>query len=782
VERPGAPPETLPPPRAGYDGVSGYGPDLDTKPLADRRIVLDPGHGGRWAGTRGAAGTREADVNLRVGLALCDLLRRAGAQVWLTRESDTDRASPADSSLVFDLKARAAYADSLEAEVFLSLHHNADAGGRSDVNETQTYFRRGDEGPSLDLAQALHRRFVQALRIAPARLVAGNYSVLRNTHADAACLLEPSYLTFPGTESLLVDSSAVRLEAEAYFMGLLDYFRRGTPRVESVAWDRAWTGPDAWRPVAARLSEEPLAVEAWLDGEPLAGSGLARRSAPSGGVDVLLPPATPWRDGKRAFAFRLRGQGGNHSPLRAETVAVELTAARLRLEALPAEAASGPVALTVTALDAWDRPLADTLFHRDLTWLPSPPPALVDSAGIVGLEEEGKARLYAGPNRPRNASWRVLWRGLGSNPVSVAKGAAGPWRTGRVRWEGGGGRIRGATVRDPRSGAASACDEAGFFALRADSPGPLEASAPGFHFLGPDSSGAPRLAPHAGGALLGRRVAVDAIGGGEAPDGVAPDGSAGSPINLRVAQLLADYLERAGAVVERVRLREGTLSDAERVDRIERFAAERVVRVGRRSGGPSAVGFFPGSAGGDRLARAVLHRVAAGEASYAEALGDSVRAAAIRWEDASWVLQQTSCPSVSVRFGDFADSTGAGRFSDPAWQMREAYWIFAALAEDFGAPADSERRADPLVAADLSLGSEAGPLAGVLVALDGMALLTDARGRARFERLDPALPHRSTVHWPGSPEPASAWIDLARSRAWTWERRQSAPAPAGRPR
>src|SRR5262245_26978541 len=213
--------------RAGYDGQSGYRPDLDVTPLAGRRILLDPGHGGHWAGSRGTKDTREADVNLRVGLQLAPLLRRAGAQVWLTRETDTSLVVAPDTTLATDLRLRARMADSLSVDVFLSLHHNADAGGRHDVNETQTYYRTGDEGASLDLAQRIHRRLVLGLRTGADRLLPGNYAVLRQTHVPAAVLGEASYLTYPPTEEKLADSSATELEAESYFMGLLDYFKDG---------------------------------------------------------------------------------------------------------------------------------------------------------------------------------------------------------------------------------------------------------------------------------------------------------------------------------------------------------------------------------------------------------------------------------------------------------------------------------------------------------------------------------------------------------------------------
>src|SRR5262245_785453 len=66
---------------AGRPSLAG----VDTSPLRGRRIVIDPGHGGRFDGTEGPSATREADVNLGVGLYLWGLLHDAGADARLTR-------------------------------------------------------------------------------------------------------------------------------------------------------------------------------------------------------------------------------------------------------------------------------------------------------------------------------------------------------------------------------------------------------------------------------------------------------------------------------------------------------------------------------------------------------------------------------------------------------------------------------------------------------------------------------------------------------------------------
>lgn len=152
---------------------------IDVSPVTDRTIVLDPGHGGGYRGAMGRRGTAESDVNLAVALFLWGLLEDAGAHVHLTRAADRDFVggeihppsiqplpselplersdegshplpapiqAPAES-LVSDLEARVLAANGLAPDLFLSLHHNADASGDTTRNQTQTYYRLGDAGP-----------------------------------------------------------------------------------------------------------------------------------------------------------------------------------------------------------------------------------------------------------------------------------------------------------------------------------------------------------------------------------------------------------------------------------------------------------------------------------------------------------------------------------------------------------------------------------------------------------------------------------------------------------
>ncbi len=84
-------------------------------PHAIRRIVIDPGHGGKDPGTVGGRGTEEKTVNLWMGQELADALREKDFEVLLTRTDDT----------FIPLRERAALANRYKADLFISVHCNA---------------------------------------------------------------------------------------------------------------------------------------------------------------------------------------------------------------------------------------------------------------------------------------------------------------------------------------------------------------------------------------------------------------------------------------------------------------------------------------------------------------------------------------------------------------------------------------------------------------------------------------------------------------------------------
>lgn len=96
--------------------------------LGVSRIVIDPGHGGHDPGARGS-GLTEADVVLDVALRVKELLAsRPTIDVILTRDTD----------VFIPLKERTAIANRHAADLFLSIHANANDNRK--VRGVETYF------------------------------------------------------------------------------------------------------------------------------------------------------------------------------------------------------------------------------------------------------------------------------------------------------------------------------------------------------------------------------------------------------------------------------------------------------------------------------------------------------------------------------------------------------------------------------------------------------------------------------------------------------------------
>ena len=81
-----------------------------------RKIVIDPGHGGKDPGAIGIGGVAEKDVVLSVAKKLAlKLKKEMGVEVILTRNDDS----------FIELKDRTAIANAEQADLFISLHLNA---------------------------------------------------------------------------------------------------------------------------------------------------------------------------------------------------------------------------------------------------------------------------------------------------------------------------------------------------------------------------------------------------------------------------------------------------------------------------------------------------------------------------------------------------------------------------------------------------------------------------------------------------------------------------------
>jgi N-acetylmuramoyl-L-alanine amidase len=182
-------------------------PAIDAaNPLAGRRIVVDPGH--PPLGATGPNGFREADANLAVSLELRRLLGEAGAEVIMTRTSDTP----------VDLYPRVKLADSVNADILVSVHNNALPDGVNPFtnNGTSVFY---NHPRSVPLAMAVQRALVNQLGLRDLGVGRGDLALVRPTWMPAI-LTEGLFMMLPDQEAALRSAEGQRLYAMGVFEGI----------------------------------------------------------------------------------------------------------------------------------------------------------------------------------------------------------------------------------------------------------------------------------------------------------------------------------------------------------------------------------------------------------------------------------------------------------------------------------------------------------------------------------------------------------------------------------
>jgi N-acetylmuramoyl-L-alanine amidase len=183
-----------------------------SNPLAGRRIVVDPGH--PPLGATGPTGYKEADANLAVSLELRRLLAEAGAEVIMTRTTDTP----------VELYPRVKLADSVNADVLVSVHNNALPDGVNPFtnNGTSVFY---NHPRSVPLAMAVQRALVNQLGLRDLGVGRGDLALVRPTWMPAV-LTEGLFMMVPDQEAALRSGEGQRLYAMGVFEGIREFLRQ----------------------------------------------------------------------------------------------------------------------------------------------------------------------------------------------------------------------------------------------------------------------------------------------------------------------------------------------------------------------------------------------------------------------------------------------------------------------------------------------------------------------------------------------------------------------------
>jgi len=183
--------------------------------VGDRRrgmIYIDAGHGGRDPGAVGN-GIQEKDVVLQISLDLGRALQSMGYSVYYTRTDDVE----------IDLEPRVASAESVNADLFVSIHANSLASRNSGVNGVETFHARGST-VGKELAQYVQSQIIANTGATDRSVKAAGFYVIARTSMPAI-LVETGFVTNPTEAANLNNPSYQKRMAEAIAKGIDQFMR-----------------------------------------------------------------------------------------------------------------------------------------------------------------------------------------------------------------------------------------------------------------------------------------------------------------------------------------------------------------------------------------------------------------------------------------------------------------------------------------------------------------------------------------------------------------------------
>ncbi|MBB4825817.1 N-acetylmuramoyl-L-alanine amidase [Sporosarcina luteola] len=171
-------------------------------------IAIDAGHGGNDRGTTGTRGTDEKILTLLTAELLESKLKAAGADVIMTRDTDT----------YVSLRKRVAVGHLHAVDAFVSLHY--DANPDSSITGFTTYYTKSTQK---GLAESINKGLASTVQLRDRGVQPADYLVLRENMQDAI-LIELGFLSNPAEERILTTDVFREQATHGIYQGLLDYF------------------------------------------------------------------------------------------------------------------------------------------------------------------------------------------------------------------------------------------------------------------------------------------------------------------------------------------------------------------------------------------------------------------------------------------------------------------------------------------------------------------------------------------------------------------------------
>lgn len=177
--------------------------------LKNKVIVIDPGHGGRDTGATGMKGSYEKNLTLKTAQLLYDKLKTAGANVVMTRNTDS----------YLSLSSRVGMSHTHAADAFVSIHFDSILD--SSVRGMTSYYYHNYQQ---SLATTVGKEVASFTKLKDRGVRYGDYHVLRE-NKRASVLLELGYLSNSAEETLVNSESYQANAATGIYQGLAKYFK-----------------------------------------------------------------------------------------------------------------------------------------------------------------------------------------------------------------------------------------------------------------------------------------------------------------------------------------------------------------------------------------------------------------------------------------------------------------------------------------------------------------------------------------------------------------------------
>jgi len=218
----------------------------DAPKAAVRRIVIDPGHGGKDTGkVNGPYKYNEKAATLDTAARLKLVLEKQGFEVVFTRTKD----------VFVDLDDRPAVAASAKADLFISLHYNAGPAGDTSSGGIETYCltpagqkstnagkakstTAAEPGNRFDtanmaLAWSIQRRLLAGTGAEDRGVRRARFAVLRTLPCPGV-LIEGGFMSSRKEGAQIAEAAYRQKIAESVAAGIVDYVLRGRPAAKAA--------------------------------------------------------------------------------------------------------------------------------------------------------------------------------------------------------------------------------------------------------------------------------------------------------------------------------------------------------------------------------------------------------------------------------------------------------------------------------------------------------------------------------------------------------------------